>query len=275
MAQRVHRRVVHANDRDVALLVRFHDCHGCAPSFTQYVGSVSPGLARALPKGYSAGTKHSREDEAMLRGLMMDRPLLVSSVIDYAAEVYPDVEIVSQTVEGGIHRYGYAAVARAHRPARQRADRPRHQAGRPGRHAGLERLPPLRALLCHRRHRRGLPHHQSAAVPRADHLHRQPRRGHGAVLRPHLPAAGREAQARAQDHQDLRADDRPRAHAGQRPARRPALLRGPAGRDADAPSSGRSSTRTPPARSATPRAPPASPRACSIPTARCCCTPSS
>ena len=45
----------------------------------------------------------------MLRGLMMDRPLLVSSVIDYAAEVYPDVEIVSQTVEGGIHRYGYRA----------------------------------------------------------------------------------------------------------------------------------------------------------------------
>src|SRR5262245_35215423 len=46
----------------------------------------------------------------MLRGLMMDRPLLVSSVIDYAAEVYPDVEIVSQTVEGGLHRYGYRAA---------------------------------------------------------------------------------------------------------------------------------------------------------------------
>lgn len=45
----------------------------------------------------------------MLRGMMMDRPLLVSSVIDYAAEVYPDVEIVSQTVEGGLHRYGYRA----------------------------------------------------------------------------------------------------------------------------------------------------------------------
>ena len=45
----------------------------------------------------------------MLRGIMMDRPLLVSSVIDYAADIYPDVEIVSNTVEGGIHRYGYAA----------------------------------------------------------------------------------------------------------------------------------------------------------------------
>jgi fatty-acyl-CoA synthase len=46
----------------------------------------------------------------MLRGLMMDRPLLVSSVIDYGAEVYPEVEIVSQTVEGGLHRYGYRAA---------------------------------------------------------------------------------------------------------------------------------------------------------------------
>ncbi len=36
MAQRIHRRIVHADDGDVALLVRFHDCHGCAPSFTQY-----------------------------------------------------------------------------------------------------------------------------------------------------------------------------------------------------------------------------------------------
>jgi acyl-CoA synthetase (AMP-forming)/AMP-acid ligase II len=44
----------------------------------------------------------------MLRGLMMDRPLLVSSVIDYAADVFPDVEVVSQTIEGGVHRYGYA-----------------------------------------------------------------------------------------------------------------------------------------------------------------------
>ena len=46
----------------------------------------------------------------MLRGMMMDRPLLVSSVIDFAAETYPDVEIVSQTVEGGLHRYGYAGA---------------------------------------------------------------------------------------------------------------------------------------------------------------------
>jgi acyl-CoA synthetase (AMP-forming)/AMP-acid ligase II len=44
----------------------------------------------------------------MLRGMMMDRPLLISSIIDYAADIFPDVEVASQTVEGGLHRYGYA-----------------------------------------------------------------------------------------------------------------------------------------------------------------------
>lgn len=43
----------------------------------------------------------------MLPGAMMNRPLLVSSVIDYAAEVHGDSLIVSSTVEGGLHRYSY------------------------------------------------------------------------------------------------------------------------------------------------------------------------
>ena len=40
-------------------------------------------------------------------GLMQDRPLLISQIIDFAAAYYSDVEIVSRTVEGPIHRYGY------------------------------------------------------------------------------------------------------------------------------------------------------------------------
>ncbi len=40
-------------------------------------------------------------------GLMQDRPLLISQIIDFAAAYYPKVEIVSRTVEGPIHRYGY------------------------------------------------------------------------------------------------------------------------------------------------------------------------
>ena len=44
----------------------------------------------------------------MLNGRMMDMPLLISSIIDYAADVRSSSEIVSQTVEGNIHRYTYA-----------------------------------------------------------------------------------------------------------------------------------------------------------------------
>ena len=48
----------------------------------------------------------------MLNGLMMHRPLLVSSIIDYAADMHPDAEIVSVTVEGGIHRATYPDMRR-------------------------------------------------------------------------------------------------------------------------------------------------------------------
>jgi fatty-acyl-CoA synthase len=40
-------------------------------------------------------------------GLMQDRPLLISSLIEFAALNYADEEIVSRTVEGPIHRYTY------------------------------------------------------------------------------------------------------------------------------------------------------------------------
>jgi fatty-acyl-CoA synthase len=40
-------------------------------------------------------------------GLMQDRPLLIQQLIDHAAQNHGDTEIVSRTVEGGIHRYSY------------------------------------------------------------------------------------------------------------------------------------------------------------------------
>ncbi|MEM9063458.1 MAG: long-chain-fatty-acid--CoA ligase [Pseudomonadota bacterium] len=46
----------------------------------------------------------------MLMGQMMHRPLLVSSLIDYAAEMHPGAEIVSSTVEGGLHRTDYPGI---------------------------------------------------------------------------------------------------------------------------------------------------------------------
>jgi fatty-acyl-CoA synthase len=45
-----------------------------------------------------------------MRGLMMDQPLLITSLIRYAAQYHADTEIVTKTVEGPLHRYTYAAA---------------------------------------------------------------------------------------------------------------------------------------------------------------------
>ncbi|CAG2133044.1 3-methylmercaptopropionyl-CoA ligase [Cupriavidus yeoncheonensis] len=52
-------------------------------------------------------------------GLMQDRPLLISSLIEYAAAYHPQQEIISRTVEGGTVRSNYDQV---HRRARQLAN---------------------------------------------------------------------------------------------------------------------------------------------------------
>ena len=52
-------------------------------------------------------------------GLMMDRALTLPSILDYAAQYHPDRQVVDRTVEGPIHRYGYAqALARTKRMAK-------------------------------------------------------------------------------------------------------------------------------------------------------------
>ncbi|MCS6996537.1 MAG: 3-(methylthio)propionyl-CoA ligase [Casimicrobiaceae bacterium] len=54
-----------------------------------------------------------------MRGLMQEHPLLISSLIEFAALYHADTEIVSRRVEGDIHRYRYAeAAARARKVAR-------------------------------------------------------------------------------------------------------------------------------------------------------------
>ncbi len=40
-------------------------------------------------------------------GMMMDRPLLIAPIMEFAARSFGDTEIVSRTVEGSIHRYTY------------------------------------------------------------------------------------------------------------------------------------------------------------------------
>jgi len=52
-------------------------------------------------------------------GLMQDRPLLISQLIDFAADYHGDTEIVSRAVEGSIHRYTYKD---AHKRAKQVAE---------------------------------------------------------------------------------------------------------------------------------------------------------
>jgi acyl-CoA synthetase (AMP-forming)/AMP-acid ligase II len=47
-----------------------------------------------------------------LRGQMMDQPLLISALLKYAAAQYGEVEIVTRSVEGPIHRYTYADAYR-------------------------------------------------------------------------------------------------------------------------------------------------------------------
>jgi fatty-acyl-CoA synthase len=54
-----------------------------------------------------------------MQGLMMDTPLLISSLIRHADRFHGDTEIVSRMVEGGIHRYAYRD---AHRRSRQLAN---------------------------------------------------------------------------------------------------------------------------------------------------------
>ena len=58
-----------------------------------------------------------------MRGLMMDAPLLISKLIEFAAEYHGGTEIVSRTIEGPIHRYTYAD---AHGRAKQLANALKH-----------------------------------------------------------------------------------------------------------------------------------------------------
>ncbi|THD81102.1 MAG: fatty-acid--CoA ligase [Phenylobacterium sp.] len=53
-----------------------------------------------------------------MQGLMMDWPLTLPSLLEHAALYHPDQQVVARTVEGPIHRYGYAqALARVKRLA--------------------------------------------------------------------------------------------------------------------------------------------------------------
>jgi 3-(methylthio)propionyl---CoA ligase len=47
-----------------------------------------------------------------MQGLMQKTPMVVTSMLTHGAAYFPDVEIVSRTIEGPIHRYGYGEADR-------------------------------------------------------------------------------------------------------------------------------------------------------------------
>jgi acyl-CoA synthetase (AMP-forming)/AMP-acid ligase II len=108
-----------------------------------------------------------------LMGQMMQMPLMISSLLVHAARHAGDIEIVSKRVEGDIHRYTY-------KDAELRARKLAQAFARLGCEAG-DRV----ATLAWNGYRHfeiyygslglgtGVPHHQSAPVPRADRLDRQ------------------------------------------------------------------------------------------------------
>ena len=48
----------------------------------------------------------------MLAGRMMDQPLLIIDILRHAAQAFPVSQVVSRTVEGPVHRYGYEEAYR-------------------------------------------------------------------------------------------------------------------------------------------------------------------
>src|SRR5437762_8476435 len=70
------------------------------------------GLAchRPLEIGRADASTYPNSDrrEEMMRGLMSERPLLISGILQHAANFHADTEIVSRLVDGTIHRYAYA-----------------------------------------------------------------------------------------------------------------------------------------------------------------------
>jgi len=45
-------------------------------------------------------------------GLMQDRPLLITNIMEYAATMHGDGEVITRAIEGGIHRTNYGEITR-------------------------------------------------------------------------------------------------------------------------------------------------------------------
>jgi fatty-acyl-CoA synthase len=71
-----------------------------------------------MPRCSTIGDNDDHDRRNPVQGLMMNWPLMISSIIRHADRCHGDTEVVSRTVEGPIHRYTYRdAHARARRLA--------------------------------------------------------------------------------------------------------------------------------------------------------------
>ena len=135
----------------------------------------------------------------MLEGLMQDRPLLISSLIEHANTFHPRAEIVSRTVEGPIHRCTYGDI---HRRSKQAAkalvalgvepgDRIATLAWNSYRHMELYFGVSGMGAVLHTINPR--------LFPGTDRVHRESRGGQVSFLRSHVRAAAGEARAGAEE----------------------------------------------------------------------------
>ena len=203
---------------------------------------------------------------------MQDAPLSIARLV--ATAPWPTATSTVKTWTGdGFRTATYAEVGKRAKRARQRAARARHRRRPARRHLPVERPGAPRGLLRGAGHGRRAAHAQRAPVPRAGHLHRQPRRGQGRHLR---PVARRAAVARCCE------SSRPSSTCSS-PARTPTCRRWRARAPRCTPtrrcsptrprsSSGSRSTRTTPRPCVTRAARPATRRASSTATARSSCT---
>ena len=75
-------------------------------------------------------------------GLMMKTPLLLSSILTHAARSFPDVEKDSRSPDQPDHCTNYVGLLKRSSQLANALVALGRQAGRSGRDAGLERLPP-------------------------------------------------------------------------------------------------------------------------------------
>ena len=144
-----------------------------------------------------------------MQGLMMDTPLTLTSFFERARRLFPGKEIVTRSGPE-LRRTNYGDWAVADGAPRFGPREARGAAGQPGRHLRLERRPSPRALLRRALHGRGAPSLEPAPRRRGDCVHREPRRGRGALRRPLAAPRGGEARSPPEVGAAIRGDGRHR-----------------------------------------------------------------